>query len=163
VKLLESALGSRRNSRRGVRARRHVQRSEGDFDWPWKELPDWTAGQPVEPTSLGTRTFPSIWLQAARKKRADGQQMQLHWDGNNDKVRRAQPQRRVRNRRAAAASSTIRRSAASKRGSSTSRRPRIRIRSTARAAARGATLYAAIAPTAMAKRVAISAVRTSGS
>ena len=56
------------------------------FDWPWKQLPDWRVGQSVERTSLGTADFPSVWLQDARKRRADGQQMQLHWDGNNDKV-----------------------------------------------------------------------------
>ncbi len=56
------------------------------FDWPWKNLPDWHQGGRVDPESLGTADFPSIWLQAPRKKRADGKQMQLHWDGNNDKV-----------------------------------------------------------------------------
>jgi mono/diheme cytochrome c family protein len=56
------------------------------FDWPWKDLPDWHSGQQVESTSLGTADFPSVWLQGPRKKRADGGQMQLHWDGNNDKV-----------------------------------------------------------------------------
>jgi mono/diheme cytochrome c family protein len=56
------------------------------FDWPWKDLPDWQPGQQVAPTSLGTADFPSIWLQGPRKKRADGAAMQLHWDGNNDKV-----------------------------------------------------------------------------
>lgn len=32
----------------------------------------------------GYSDFPSIWLQEPRKKRDDGQRMQLHWDGNND-------------------------------------------------------------------------------
>ncbi len=56
------------------------------FDWPWKELPDWHKDGRVDSESIGTADFPSIWLQAPRKSRADGKQMQLHWDGNNDKV-----------------------------------------------------------------------------
>jgi mono/diheme cytochrome c family protein len=56
------------------------------FDWPWKDLPDWHKDGSVDRESIGTADFPSIWLQAPRKRRADGKQMQLHWDGNNDKV-----------------------------------------------------------------------------
>jgi len=87
VKLLESRLGfAAKQPPWGPGRVDTFSAAKAIFDWPWKDLPDWTAGQPVEPTSLGTADFPSIWLQAARKKRADGQQMQLHWDGNNDKV-----------------------------------------------------------------------------
>ncbi len=60
--------------------------AKGIFAWPWKNLPGWSTERKVDPESVGTADFPSIWLQAARKKRADGAQMQLHWDGNNDKV-----------------------------------------------------------------------------
>lgn len=56
------------------------------FDWPWRDLPNWNTEGRVDPESIGTADFPSIWLQAPRKLRADGRQMQLHWDGNNDKV-----------------------------------------------------------------------------
>ena len=34
----------------------------------------------------GASDFPSIWNQRARRKRDDGQPMQLHWDGNNTLV-----------------------------------------------------------------------------
>lgn len=48
------------------------------FNWNW-ELAD-----PQE--MIGTADFPSIWEQAKRKTRDDGQPMELHWDGNNDRV-----------------------------------------------------------------------------
>jgi len=87
VKLLESRLGfSAKQPPWGPGRVDTFSAAKAIFDWPWKDLPDWTAGQAIEPTSLGTADFPSIWLQGARKKRADGRQMQLHWDGNNDKV-----------------------------------------------------------------------------
>ena len=87
VRLLESRLGfAAKQPPWGPGRVDTFSAAKAIFDWPWKDLPDWSAGQQVEPTSLGTADFPSIWLQAARKKRADGQQMQLHWDGNNDKV-----------------------------------------------------------------------------
>ena len=87
VKLLESRLGfSAKQPPWGPGRVDTFSAAKAIFDWPWKQLPDWSPGQPIEPTSLGTADFPSIWLQGARKKRADGQQMQLHWDGNNDKV-----------------------------------------------------------------------------
>ncbi|MBL8470169.1 MAG: cytochrome c [Rhodocyclaceae bacterium] len=46
------------------------------FNFPMDKLPkeEW----------VGTADFPSIWNQGPRRKRADGQQMQLHWDGNQD-------------------------------------------------------------------------------
>jgi mono/diheme cytochrome c family protein len=87
VRLLESRLGfSSKQPPWGPGRVDTFSAAKAIFDWPWKELPDWSLGQKVEPTSLGTADFPSIWLQAARKVRADGRQMQLHWDGNNDKV-----------------------------------------------------------------------------
>ena len=54
---------------------------------PWrKTMPDWRTTGRVDPENLGTVDFPSTWLQAQRKTRSDGRPMQLHWDGNNDKV-----------------------------------------------------------------------------
>jgi mono/diheme cytochrome c family protein len=88
VKLLESRLGfSSKQPPWGPGRVDTFSAAKAIFDWPWKHLPDWSPGKPIEdPTSLGTADFPSIWMQEARKKRADGRQMQLHWDGNNDKV-----------------------------------------------------------------------------
>jgi cytochrome c553 len=55
------------------------------YDWR-KEMPDWwTTGQ-VDPEGIGIVDWPSTWLQGQRKSRADGQPMQLHWDGNNNRV-----------------------------------------------------------------------------
>lgn len=48
------------------------------FNFPMDQLP--------EEELRGTSDFPSIWLQAARKTRDDGQPMQLHWDGNNTAI-----------------------------------------------------------------------------
>ncbi|MDQ8023137.1 MAG: hypothetical protein REI94_14970 [Moraxellaceae bacterium] len=48
------------------------------FAFPFERLP-------VE-EKRGASDFPSVWLQAARKQRDDGAPMQLHWDGNNDRV-----------------------------------------------------------------------------
>ncbi|MCC2615278.1 c-type cytochrome [Aestuariibacter halophilus] len=48
------------------------------FNW------DWSQADPAE--MIGTADFPSIWYQAKRKQRDDGQPMELHWDGNNDRV-----------------------------------------------------------------------------
>ena len=45
------------------------------FNWQWDQDPDHEA--------IGTADFPSIWLQEPRKRRSDGKQMELHWDGNN--------------------------------------------------------------------------------
>ena len=45
------------------------------FNWQWDQDPAHEA--------IGTADFPSIWLQQPRKQRADGKQMELHWDGNN--------------------------------------------------------------------------------
>ena len=45
------------------------------FNFPMHGLP------PKE--LLGASDFPSIWNQARRMKRDDGQRMELHWDGNN--------------------------------------------------------------------------------
>jgi hypothetical protein len=60
--------------------------AKGIFNWPWQKLPDWNSEHRVEPDQVGTVEFPSIWRQRARKKRADGCPMELHWDGNNDAV-----------------------------------------------------------------------------
>ncbi len=54
---------------------------------PWRDtMPDWWATGEVNPENLGTVDFPSIWLQGPRQERSDGRPMQLHWDGNNDRV-----------------------------------------------------------------------------
>ena len=45
---------------------------------------------------IGVVDFPSVWMQGPKEG------MQLHWDGNNTKVSRAQPLRRLRHRRDAA-------------------------------------------------------------
>jgi mono/diheme cytochrome c family protein len=60
--------------------------AKGIFNWPWQKLPDWHTDHRVEFDQIGTVEFPSIWRQRARKKRADGCPMELHWDGNNDAV-----------------------------------------------------------------------------
>jgi mono/diheme cytochrome c family protein len=60
--------------------------ARGIFNWSWKEMPDWWKDKKVAPDGVGTADFPSIWLQEPRKKRSDGRQMELHWDGNNDMV-----------------------------------------------------------------------------
>jgi mono/diheme cytochrome c family protein len=60
--------------------------AKGIFNWPWQKLPDWHKDHRVEKDQVGTVDFPSIWRQAARKTRADGCPMELHWDGNNDAV-----------------------------------------------------------------------------
>lgn len=54
-------------------------------DWR-KTMPDWWTTKTVDPEGIGIVDWPSIWLQGPRKLRADGKPMQLHWDGNNDKV-----------------------------------------------------------------------------
>ncbi len=54
------------------------------LNMPWEHLPDWRTQGKVDPRSLGTADFPSIWLQGPRRKRSDGREMELHWDGNND-------------------------------------------------------------------------------
>lgn len=48
------------------------------FNFPMNELPS----QELR----GMADFPSLWLQNARKRRDDGEPMQLHWDGNNTAV-----------------------------------------------------------------------------
>jgi len=60
--------------------------AKGIFNWPWQKLPDVHKGQTPEKDEIGTVDFPSIWRQRARKIRADGCPMELHWDGNNDAV-----------------------------------------------------------------------------
>ena len=69
------------------------------YDWRSK-LPDWWSTGQVNPEGIGTVDFPSTWLQAKRKQRDDGQPMQLHWDGNNNRVEE-------RNLNAALATSSI--------------------------------------------------------
>lgn len=69
------------------------------YDWRSK-LPDWWTTGKVDPEGIGTVDFPSTWLQGKRRQRDDGQAMQLHWDGNNDKVEE-------RNLNAALATSSI--------------------------------------------------------
>ena len=87
VKLLESRLGfSAKQPPWGPGRVDTFSAAKAIFAWPWKDLPDWGSEHRVDPTSLGTADFPSIWRQEPRKHRADGGQMQLHWDGNNDKV-----------------------------------------------------------------------------
>jgi len=87
VKLLESRLGfSSKQPPWGPGRVDTFSAAKAIFDWPWKDLPDWHTERRVDSESVGTADFPSIWLQAPRKVRADGRQMQLHWDGNNDKV-----------------------------------------------------------------------------
>ena len=57
------------------------------FGEPWrKTMPDWWKTGQVDPEGIGIVDWPSIWLQGPRNKRSDGKPMQLHWDGNNDKV-----------------------------------------------------------------------------
>jgi hypothetical protein len=60
--------------------------AKGIFNWPWQDLPDWHKDHRVEKDQVGTVDFPSIWRQGARKTRADGCPMELHWDGNNNSV-----------------------------------------------------------------------------
>lgn len=64
------------------------------YGYSWREhMPDWwlkgrddpEAGE-VDPEGIGIVDWPSIWLQGKRKQRSDGQPMQLHWDGNNNRV-----------------------------------------------------------------------------
>ncbi len=63
------------------------------YSYPWRDiLPDYYAtldengiGK-VDEEGIGIVDWPSIWLQGLRKTRSDGKTMQLHWDGNNDKV-----------------------------------------------------------------------------
>ncbi len=52
--------------------------AKAKFNYPWDKVP---AHQ-----LIGTTDFPSIWNQRKRKTREDGEPMELHWDGNNDKV-----------------------------------------------------------------------------
>ena len=59
--------------------------AKGLLNMPWEHLPDWRTQGKVDPRSLGTADFPSIWLQGPRRKRSDGREMELHWDGNNDR------------------------------------------------------------------------------
>lgn len=71
------------------------------YGYNWRHrLPDWWATGQVDPEGIGTVDFPSTWLQAKRKQRDDGQPMQLHWDGNNNRVEE-------RNLNAALATSSI--------------------------------------------------------
>ncbi len=61
--------------------------AKGIFNWPWQSLPDWNKDKRVERDQVGTADFPSIWFQELRKTRSsDKCPMELHWDGNNDKV-----------------------------------------------------------------------------
>jgi mono/diheme cytochrome c family protein len=60
--------------------------AKGIFNWPWRDKPDWNKDHKVDDDQVGTVDFPSIWRQGARKTRADGCPMELHWDGNNDSV-----------------------------------------------------------------------------
>lgn len=69
------------------------------YDWR-SDLPDWWRTGEVDPEGIGTVDFPSTWLQGQRKQRDDGHPMQLHWDGNNDRVEE-------RNLNAALATSSI--------------------------------------------------------
>jgi len=69
------------------------------YDWRAK-MPDWHNTGEVNADDLGTVDFPSTWLQGKRRQRDDGQPMQLHWDGNNDKVEE-------RNLNAAVATSSV--------------------------------------------------------
>jgi len=55
------------------------------YDWR-SEMPDWWTTGNVDPEGVGVVDFPSTWLQAKRNRRDDGKPMQLHWDGNNDRV-----------------------------------------------------------------------------
>ena len=144
VKLLESRLGfSAKQPPWGPGPRRHVQRREGDLRLAMEDsLPDWSAGQPIEPTSLGTADFPSIWLQAcaqeARGRPADA----IALGRQQRQGRGAQSQRRVRHRRAAAdrrpPGDRPHRDVAHR----VSRRPPIRIRSTTAPPRAAQTLYA---------------------
>ncbi len=87
VKRLESRLGfSAKQPQWGPGRVDTFSAAKAIFDWPWKDLPDWHKDGRVDSESIGTADFPSIWLQGPRKSRSDGKQMQLHWDGNNDKV-----------------------------------------------------------------------------
>lgn len=52
--------------------------AKAKFNYPWDQVP--------QHQLVGTTDFPSIWNQRQRKLREDGQPMELHWDGNNDKV-----------------------------------------------------------------------------
>jgi hypothetical protein len=60
--------------------------AKGIFNWPWQDFPDWKRDHRVNADQVGTVDFPSIWRQLARKSRADGCPMELHWDGNNNSV-----------------------------------------------------------------------------
>ena len=54
---------------------------------PWRDtMPDYHQTGKVLPNGIGIVDWPSTWLQGLRKKRDDGKPMQLHWDGNNDRV-----------------------------------------------------------------------------
>lgn len=87
VKRLESRLGfSAKQPPWGPGRVDTFSAAKAIFDWPWQDLPDWHKDGRVDSESIGTADFPSIWLQGSRKSRADGKQMQLHWDGNNDEV-----------------------------------------------------------------------------
>jgi len=52
--------------------------AKAKFNFPWDRMPD--------SELIGTTDFPAIWNQRLRKTRGDGERMELHWDGNNDKV-----------------------------------------------------------------------------
>lgn len=57
------------------------------YGYNWRQsMPDWGATGEVDPEGIGIVDWPSTWLQGQRKRRADGRPMQLHWDGNNDRV-----------------------------------------------------------------------------
>lgn len=57
------------------------------FGEPWRDtMPDWWATGEVDPEGIGIVDWPSTWLQGPRKRRSDGKPMQLHWDGNNNRV-----------------------------------------------------------------------------
>jgi len=55
------------------------------YDWR-KHIPDWNKTKEVNAEDIGIVDWPSTWLQGPRKTRSDGKPMQLHWDGNNDRV-----------------------------------------------------------------------------
>lgn len=55
------------------------------YDWR-RIMPDWNTTGQVNAEDIGTVDWPSTWLQGMRKTRSDGRPMQLHWDGNNDRV-----------------------------------------------------------------------------
>lgn len=55
------------------------------FNWR-RDMENWNETGTIGSEDVGIVDWPSTWLQGARKRRADGRSMQLHWDGNNDQV-----------------------------------------------------------------------------